>query len=865
MRWTAVCGLVLWLASAIANASAQSSGHEVADLVHEGQVEALRARLTREDLPDYTRSSLLGAAMAQRAARQTIATARESILADAERMLRTALDQVAATPDLPNERRDVLLAQGRYDVGVLLLGQSAAPLLDEFVISNGLRSDRAALLSRLDAARAEFQDAYQMIQRLADRLPRDEELFLTHGVFDAVQRLRVDVPFQLGWVNSFRALVETDPVRSAQAARSAVEHLSTLLQGGLPRTAQGMCHLGLAQAQRALGLVDEAERAARQAFELLTEPPVSARAKVELARVLVTKGEFETARAILQPLARQPNVGPDAQAAEFYFNVARVLLAESYLTQARKRGNSPEAGSVHAWLDEGLAAFDELAARGGPWPSLVNTYVQAHLSGRRGEQLSDWELLWSARLKADQRQLSEAIRILETAAARIGPRSSKVGGEVRFELARCYAMQDDRPRAAHAFADFARLDPAHPRAVEAASNAIRLSIEVAERSGQPADYEALVSTLDGLVQKFAEHPDRDLAEWWSALALQKAGRHAEAAERFGKIPASSPYRDEARLAGLECQRRLLESTRQQLPEILYRAKLKQHADSIAAEALAMRARAGGGDKRAALAAEALVRAAELLASDDVRQPQEAIEQLDLIESSELLDSLGGRVLAVRIRALTALGRHDEAAPLLKRFSRTAEPDAVGGVLAAVASGMQAAAEQLAKSGDAAEARRMASTTAEILERLLEWVRADSSRQEYEMGVLLSLAQSHLLAGNVERARDLAMLLVHREPRSGAYRRLEAITTTRLADERANTTDGIDLRRSAKAAWGRLLQDPDLRQTAPEHYWEARYQWLRLHRLEGHFDEVRAAIRQERIWAPDLGGEPWRTRFEELER
>jgi hypothetical protein len=61
----------------------------------------------------------------------------------------------------------------------------------------------------------------------------------------------------------------------------------------------------------------------------------------------------------------------------------------------------------------------------------------------------------------------------------------------------------------------------------------------------------------------------------------------------------------------------------------------------------------------------------------------------------------------------------------------------------------------------------------------------------------------------------------------------------------------------------MLRDPALRSAAPERYWEARYHYLELMLRGGEAAAVENAIRQERVWYPELGGRGWEAKLNAL--
>jgi predicted Zn-dependent protease len=216
-------------------------------------------------------------------------------------------------------------------------------------------------------------------------------------------------------------------------------------------------------------------------------------------------------------------------------------------------------------------------------------------------------------------------------------------------------------------------------------------------------------------------------------------------------------------------------------------------------------------------------------------------------------------LAVRINAYRALGRNDDASRALDSFLETVPVEQAGGMLAVVARGMQEQVERLEADGDAAGARDLARQSLPTFVQLLEWVRGAPARAKHVPAVSFGLAQMYYLAGEYEEARSLTVDLLQSDPRDGSYQRLNALVLTAALGADASQDQIV----AARDAWGTMLRDPTLRSAFPERYWESRYHFLELMVREGRAGEAATAIRQERVWYPELGGPGWRAKLEAL--
>ena len=180
----------------------------------------------------------------------------------------------------------------------------------------------------------------------------------------------------------------------------------------------------------------------------------------------------------------------------------------------------------------------------------------------------------------------------------------------------------------------------------------------------------------------------------------------------------------------------------------------------------------------AWSAAALVSAAELYQSDGVGEYERALELLVDFERTYADQTEMGRVLAVRINACRALGRYDDAGKIVAQFLQTASEAQAGGTLASIARGMRDEVRRLEKSGNGAEARRVAEQSIPIFEQLETWALAAEGRRKYLSAVRFGLANMRYVAGQYEAAAATTALLLKNEPDNGSYRRLEALIYTR---------------------------------------------------------------------------------------
>lgn len=879
--------LVVWLCAVavLAALHAQEPSPDlppdVARAIQEGHAETLEARF-RGAAPDE--HHWIAQAYANRARRARTPPERDRALDRAEERYRRWIDALAG-PGRADDRTAVAVAGARAEYAGLLLGLRAAAELDAFEISGGQRGDREKLARVLTAARDQYAQAATVINRLYEQLQRREEEFLTAGIYDTIVRLWLDIAFNDGWTHYYLGLIEApDAPQRQERLRAAERRFQTLLDSGQTGRMLHQCHLGAAVAQRELRQWADAERNFAAAMQAGVEPGTEAQARCELARCHLAGGKFDKAREVLAAL-----IAPDPRelnAADrelrFYSQLALLLDANSHLLEAAALRTEALASPAQAAIlrradrarETGLAKFNRLAARGGLWPGLVQLYIAGSVNLRADPAtLTPLELLYTARQLADAKHYRDALRRLEEAAkrpefhqppAQRSEETTDLGGQILMELGRCYYRAAEQRQAADAFDRLARAYRAHPQAPQAATFAYQLRLELARKSQDRADYARLAEALLNLLQNFPDHPEREEAVWLLPVAYQAAGRYAEAADEFAKVPEASRHADQARFRAVLCRRLALEAARGRISADEYLATAEKAA-------LALLAYAEGTEKKAAAApaadaknlgewaAAARVNAAELLLSQGVERFAPALEAVADFERRYEDSELVGRVLAVRIRAYRGLRQFEQATRILEQYLRTVSPERAVAVLASLAQGMQEEVERLQADGQADAARRLAGESLDTFAQLEDWVRRDAQRAGQAAVVAFARAQMLLSAGEFRQTQEIVSELLKHSPRNGNYQRLLAVALTAQLTPASPTAQVT----AAQEAWGELLKDPNLRKRAPQRYWEARWHWLALLLRQGAAAEVDQAIRQEQVWYPDLGGSPWREKLLEL--
>ncbi len=850
---------------------------ELERMVSDGMVEALESRFSGAKSTDQLR--LLALAHANKAAKQRDARARDAEFENASRRLDRWLSAIDTDSAVDKDARPIAAAIARTEYAGLLLSRGCEADLSEFEMTAGRRGDAKALAARLNQARALFDKAVADIDPLARRLrERDpaaqdlEDRLLALGLFDAVKRTRVDARFNLAWSQLYLGIVDEKNREQRITVLSAAERTFASLLDEIPEgPARARCLLGQAMGLREQGRHDDADRKFDEALTAAEAIALQAQIRFEHAKGEVAAGRFDEAREILKALTSlDVEKLPAEQApARFYANMAALWDAYSYFLQADKLRAAAQSSPAREALlkqaeklrETGVAGLGGLVARGGPWPDLVNLYVAQFIpAGADPRTLSPAELLFSARSLIAAKKERQALLRLQDAAARkdIAP---ALLGDVLFEMGSCEYAVNRRREAAEAFDRLAGMKT-HPRSSQAAGLAYQLWAIIAEESKKPDDYGRLAASLLTLIQSFPQHEKRAEAMWWLPVALQGAGRYAEAIEQFGNVPQTSAHWEEAQYRRVMSQRLVFESSRATLAEEKLVAESAKLADALGRYAAAAIARAEKAKDAAVIrkwAATALVSAAELLVSKPLERFDEALEKLAKFETDYGQADLMARVLAVRINAYRGKSAFEEAARVVEQYLKAVPVEQAGSVLASVARGMLEEVERLESEDRRDDARKLATESLSTFEQLEAWAAADPARAGQLDGIRFAAARLRLLAGNVAAALKAAEALLAGDERNGAYLQLVArCLSAGLGDE--SDAAAID---AAKAAWSRLLRDPELRTKKPEVYWEARYEFLSLEFRAGRRGEVAKAIREERLWSENMGGERWQSKFDAL--
>ncbi|MDX2198432.1 MAG: hypothetical protein SF069_05605 [Phycisphaerae bacterium] len=839
-------------------------------LVQAGSVDALQSAIGTVDQPDEWQALAQACGVAARAA---AGAAREALLDRGQEYLSEWLryEEMRAAPR--DAASAAALGRAALEAGNFALAERSSAALDEFELTNGQRGDRAALAGQLEKAEAFYRRAAQTVGAMLEQTAGNDENLQITGLYGELRQISLDAQFNQAWSNHFLGRLRPDFARELAQInqQNALRGFSGLVNTAGEAESGWQCRLGVAMCLRELRKHDDAAREFEQLLAASLPPQLAGQARYEAARNLIAAGRFEEARKLLKPLAATDvdKLPVSAQAIRFYANLARAWEANSYLVEAAQIEQNARGGNNAALFaqarqarETGLAMFRKLRGMGGVWPDVVQCYV-----GGTVRPDADPTLLSADELLA----LSESLIVQgKPAAARdraaAGLQRPDAIGDTRAGLLLALAsaaLQNKEPAiAADAYLRVATEHARNPQAPAAALEAFRVYAGLAERTNDPQAWQAAGDAISRIVIAQPTHPEIGDLRWGQAIVLQRLERFEDAARAFSAIPASDPRAEEARFRQAHCGRMKVDSLPRETPAETRREAALACAkvfDDYAEGALS-RAAAGSAAAKE-WAAEATLQAAELRLSLESKQAEAAEAALREFEQTFAGDAARiARGATLRVRALQAMGKLNEAAALARRTA--ASDQAALPAVAALASALREEVQRLGRSEDAAGAKALAEDAAALFELLGAKAGSTAASQDAAQRARWTLARAEMLhfAGDAAQSKTLLEQCRAALPRDPMLVRLEALQLTAALVDSSSAAD-IE---AAKAAWSKLLQESALRERSPNLYWEARLNWLRLTLRDGNKADVEKAIRNERVWYPDLGGPEWKARLEKLE-
>lgn len=840
--------------------------------------ERLVRELTERDMPELVRELLsdrpaahrvyIARAYAHAAIEERDPKARERFFRTAAREYRKSV-ALGGDPDwLRGLHRRVDVAHWRVELADLILRHWIAPDLDRFEITSGLDYDRPRLAAMLREAHDLYGQGQRDVDELMIGLRTEEERYLLLGLSERVTTLFHHRRLNSGWSALYLALVgEDDAEVRAGLLESAQTDFDAVARAEVDPSLKQNAMLGAAIALRESGRRAEADLA----FDRVLSSPKSgaallSRARFEKARLLMAEAKFAAARRELETLAEtatdaEPSSGDSG--AGFYVRLAPLIRAYTFLLESRQpRADAEVRGRLQ---EEAVRGFTKLAEQGGVWPDLVKVYLDALAGGRRSlGDLTSTELRLTGNRLMSEKKYAAALAAWKALLDR--PEGRELHLEARFNLGVCAFQTKELRAAAEAFLEVARGDGGEALRGRAAEYAYRAWRQLARETQAAEDYRRLAEAAEQVARRL---PDDDLAHeavYVAGLAREEAAEYDAAVEAYRRVVPASPHywearRNLARSRQRQCETLPAEASGQRRGRAAQTASAEwlRLADDLAAvkpgrdkgaESANFIPGVGGRAERDRWVLEARLAGAAVLANDDVRLYEAALEILQRLP-------LSGRVVALRIQCYRGRGEQAAARRVLEEYLAGSSGEETGPALIALAAQMESEVLRLRDAGRPDEAARLAESSLPTVRQLLQWIEEQPKYAKHAPVVRFSLARALALAGQRDEAMTLLRRLMADDPTNGHYVLAAARTMEASA---ADAPQQAEPANQAEALWAELLKDGNLREQASGEYWEARYHWLRHQLRHGRAAEVVKGIESERAWQPDLGGPPWQQRL-----
>lgn len=821
------------------------------------------------------------------------AVRRDELIEQAVMTYRQVLGLASTAGWLRGDRRRLLAAERHVEAADLILRYWIARDLDRMEITSGLDFNRDRLKTRLREALDDYQAAGRLLDDLMADLRIEEERFLLLGIADDIARLHEQHRLDRAWAAVYYAIAagSEDP-QSANLASSALTNFDAISRTTSDETRKYNALIGAGIALCNKGRLTESDMAFDRVLESASPAALIARARFEKARGLLQARRYEQARRELQILAASEAKQPGSADAgiRFFAELAPLIHAYALLLESDDVTSSQD-GRREVLRKKGLDELDKIAARGAPWPEIVDLYLRrCGGEDRPLAKLPDAELSGRAANLMAAQDYTAAAQVLDAVLRR--PSMVAQHAEAEFNLGVCRFQTGDLQAAAQAFASVAFGAGKLELRTKAAEHAFRCRRQVASESRNAADFLALAELGRRLIEVLPKSDLAGEAAWISAIAAKEAGDVQGSLQALRLVPTDSPNYWPARRSEAACMQRLYDgldasaSAKQRTTAALDAAQTwerlaedleeqatvrgliatsqaagpartrEQHAPSPrgsnATDSRPANRRAATQpavpDDTAKQIAEARLAAATLWAGDDVRSFKKALNVVAGLSATP-------QVLALRARCYRELGDLDAARNVLADFLQQATSEEAGSLLIGLAAEMEEEVQRLSRLGWSRDAQRVAADSAETIQTLLGWIERHAEYARHAPVVRFSLAKALAMAGQPLEAMKQMDKLMAGFPDDGEYAYTAAGIQDKLARS-AETTQKAEASAKAERLWARLLADGSLRTKRPAVYWEARYRWLEIQLDCGRAADVHRGIETEKALYPDLGGPPW---------
>jgi hypothetical protein len=764
-----------------------------AELFREGLRQRGLVELLELHLQDYPPRDPVERLLLHRELKRTIAAdtavptdQRREALAEANQLL----EQLVLSR--PDDRRRF---SWRMQLARSLMYEEAEPHYTNLLLRGGTAEDRARLevlmskaLGVLSTLRDDLIAEYDRLDKLD---AREYENLERRGYIEEIDRLEPEVSYRLAWAWLFAALPRSpDDASTASSLHRTLELIAEV--PGLLETPHETSHVQL-DALVLAGMTyrrlndhvtakDHLDRALAVADRLINTQLIAASqwatrlAWIERARCATDTGQHGDALAILDRFrawatARERDSYPvRLLAALAERDVRRKMAADAVSSgrpgeaeSERQRSFQPLVRLVREEPDHGDEVFWAVYETVDAWaaPESLDAFEKsAAVAG----------LLHEANRATDpsaaERQMRRAVVIGEALLATAAEGAAELMPTVRYNLGVAYYRLAQPIDATRQFLAVARENAGDTHAVHSAVLAVQLMARVRGEPryrDRPDVRETYADALETLVQRFPDTPDAKYWRFFFAQWLEENDHYSEAADQYALVESGHEHHLDALFFCVRAMARAMEQqaadpTVDPLDARRQRDEFVTAHQSLLTEAAAALTSAAEGDRAAhvkRLQAEATVVYADAQLLPQFDRPAKTVEALERFEEKYLESPhLISRVLKTRLLAFERLGRLDDAAAAIPRFTRE-DPDGAGPTLQSLYQAFVRDAERLERAGTTDAARRKHESGLMVARELVAWAARPGRDLSAEQRALLDVqyAESLLHCGFASEAEQ----------------------------------------------------------------------------------------------------------------
>ncbi|MGI9013258.1 MAG: tetratricopeptide repeat protein [Phycisphaerales bacterium] len=450
-------------------------------------------------------------------------------------------------------------------------------------------------------------------------------------------------------------------------------------------------------------------------------------------------------------------------------------------------------------------------------------------------------------LSQDAATRADAIAMLQAALQREDI-DERAQAEALFGLARALYDNEQQLAAAEQYETFARTFPLDLRAERAIQIAAALLLDVRSRGNHTPEIDArLRSVLDHLLERFANLPTIEQWRYEAGQLAFEMGDVAAAQALFERTPPTAATWLDSRYMLSRCEFQQAMETRDtsRLQTVMANARKTREliertptADADRAQLLHMY--------------QTSIRAIEAEAAIDLGLYNQALAAIEPITIESNVDGgLLGRVLGLRVRALQAAGRGNDASVEIQRFA-TARPGDVGRIVPPMLVALRNDVETLIRTSQQDAATRKAQEELLPLAVALEtWLAgAGSLDEQARTAIRVGIADSYRLAGEYASAAALYEDVIRAAPQL-----LEA--QFGLAECRYATG-------SYEAAMTTYKRIAATQSERDRYYWTSELRMLQiLEKVQKNVHQIRPRVEMLAQQDAELGGDDLRREFDAL--